>query len=282
MAGRALVSGQATGWVLRHGPCTTWAQSVGVERDRTAQAVLVAIADAANRDGQNAHPGLAAMIDASGYARSTVFRALDRLVALGYVVIDEQGGGRGMATVYSIPGVLDDDWLPRSETVPLRDPSPAANGPADDAKRSRSGSETVPSSAAAPLFPTGDATERSNARDVEPIAKSPDRFDEFWRAYPKHVAKKQARAQWATAIKRADPQVLIDAAARYAIEKPPGSPYTLDPHRWLRDERWNDEPAPRGRATGSRSERSRSNLDRWYREAKERERQEQLDDGGRT
>lgn len=118
--------------------------------------------------------------------------------------------------------------------------------------------------------------------DVEPITRSPDRFDEFWRAYPKHRGRKESHAQWVRAIKDTDPQTIIDGAARYAIEKPPGSPYTLDPVRWLRGERWNDEPEPRARASGSTSQRSSTNLDRWYREQKERERQQQQLDEGTT
>jgi hypothetical protein len=64
------MSGQATGWVLRNGP-----------RDRAMRAVLITIADAANRDGEHAHPGLDAMVDGSLYSEGHVRRTTTKLIA---------------------------------------------------------------------------------------------------------------------------------------------------------------------------------------------------------
>lgn len=70
------------------------------------RAVLFVIADAANRDGEHAHPGIAAIVDGSLYAKATVYDVLKRLEETGWIVVEEPGGGRGKATVYGIPGVL--------------------------------------------------------------------------------------------------------------------------------------------------------------------------------
>jgi len=89
------MSGEATGWVLREGP-----------PDRAMRLVLVAIADAANADGQHAHPGNAAICRATLYSPAHVRRVLAQLKEDGWVHVEAyEHGGRGMATVYAIPGV---------------------------------------------------------------------------------------------------------------------------------------------------------------------------------
>jgi hypothetical protein len=73
---------------------------------------------------------------------------------------------------------------------------------------------------------------------------TPSRFEEFWIAYDRRGVKKQARDQWAKAVKKTSADLLITAAADYiawmkAEAKHPT--YTVHAHRWLRDERWTDE-----------------------------------------
>lgn len=100
------MSGQCTGWVLRHGPHPDDIDRTGRRygaRARALRAVLVAIADAANRDGEHAHPGTAGICDGSLYSRRQVQKLIGELVAEGWLVIEEQGGGRGLATVYAVP-----------------------------------------------------------------------------------------------------------------------------------------------------------------------------------
>lgn len=75
-------------------------------------------------------------------------------------------------------------------------------------------------------------------------------FDEFRAAYPANrrgTEVKQARAQFAAAVKKVgDPQVIIAAAAKYATHcKVQGTEpkYVKSMWRWLRDERYMDEYA---------------------------------------
>jgi hypothetical protein len=91
------VSGQATGWVLRHGP-----------RDRALRLVLIAIADAANRDGENSQPGQDAVVEASLYSPGHVRRAIARLVEEGWLEVQEHAAP-GRATTYRIPGVAEEN-----------------------------------------------------------------------------------------------------------------------------------------------------------------------------
>lgn len=144
------MSGQATGWVLRHGP-----------KIRAQRYVLMTIADAANRDGEHAHPGIAAMVEGSLYSRARVLGVVAELLAEGWVEVEEEGGGRGRATVYRIPGVADGG--PRKG--PVGGPPDDANGPTTVEKGSNLERETVQSPGSAPIYAT-DTTEEHNASSL--------------------------------------------------------------------------------------------------------------------
>lgn len=71
------------------------------------------------------------------------------------------------------------------------------------------------------------------------------RFDEFWRTYPRKVAKGAARRAWDKAVKVAKPEQIIMAlqmqvAAGLGKERM----YTPYPATWLNGERWEDEILP--------------------------------------
>lgn len=102
------MSGQATGWVLRNGPHPDLADRTGKKygaRARGMRAVLIAVADASNQDGEHAHPGIKNVCIGSLYGRRQATKILGELVADGWLVVEAEGGGAGMATVYAIPGV---------------------------------------------------------------------------------------------------------------------------------------------------------------------------------
>lgn len=70
------------------------------------------------------------------------------------------------------------------------------------------------------------------------------RFDEFWTAFPKRVAKQAARRKWETLIRRGvDPDAIIHGAKRYAEEVRGSEPqFIKQPDGWLNAGRWEDEP----------------------------------------
>lgn len=74
----------------------------------------------------------------------------------------------------------------------------------------------------------------------------PDRFQEFWRAYPRRVGKGTARKAWAKALKNgADAGVMIAAAKQFAVwKKHTEARWIPHPATWLNAERWDDEPDP--------------------------------------
>jgi len=103
--------------------------------------------------------------------------------------------------------------------------------------------------------------------DIEPAAFDDDRddaaidaadtfdaldpFDEFWRSYPRKVAKGAARKAFAAALKKTDAATLIAGAARYGGATAQTEPrFIKHPASWLNGECWNDEPErPRGPLT---------------------------------
>jgi hypothetical protein len=93
---------------------------------------------------------------------------------------------------------------------------------------------------ALPLFAEGD--------QPQPSAKATEKFIEetfkrFYAAYPRKTAPDRARKAWAAAIKKADPSVIIVAAAAYAKTRIGEDPkFTPLPATWLNDGRWKDQP----------------------------------------
>lgn len=70
-------------------------------------------------------------------------------------------------------------------------------------------------------------------------------FEEFYRAYPRHVGKGAARKAYATAIKKISAGELLTAAGRFAADVTGKDPkFIPHPATWLNGERWGDDPAP--------------------------------------
>lgn len=113
------MSGQCTGWVLKNGP-----------RNRAMRAVLITIADAANSNGEHAHPGIEAMCEGSLYSRTHVKAIVKRLVEQGWLKVESgEKGGRGIATVLS---VLMEERVQLA--TPLEDTAEPGRGHSEDVK----------------------------------------------------------------------------------------------------------------------------------------------------
>jgi hypothetical protein len=83
-------------------------------------------------------------------------------------------------------------------------------------------------------------------------ASESDRFDEFWDAYPKHVAKQAARRRWDIIVKNGtDPGDIIAGAKSYADQvRGAERQFVKQPDGWLLAGRWQDEPPPAVQPTG--------------------------------
>jgi hypothetical protein len=76
-----------------------WEHSRAKGSDRL---VLLAIADNANDDGGNAFPGHPELMRKTLLPRSSVYDCIERLMQLGELERDQEGGGRGKRTVYRV------------------------------------------------------------------------------------------------------------------------------------------------------------------------------------
>lgn len=96
---------------------------------------------------------------------------------------------------------------------------------------------------------SADADEGAPPRSKKPKRKprvTPERFDDFWRVYPKRVGKIAAEKAFANAV--ADgiaPDRLIAGAYLYAMEHKFTEPeFIKHPATWLNAGCWDDEPDP--------------------------------------
>ena len=71
-----------------------------------------------------------------------------------------------------------------------------------------------------------------------------DRFTEFWGTVPRKVGKGAARRAWKKAVKKVDPQVIIEGMRRYRDDPNRADEFTAHPSSWLNAERWDDDPLP--------------------------------------
>jgi hypothetical protein len=123
------MSWQATAWVLNDGPRREDLDREGKaygSRARGLRLVLLVIADAANKDGKHAHPGVAAIVEGSLYGRSQALALVADLIAEGWLVVEEEGKGRGHATVYGLimdrRGKVQPSDTPAEGKGPIREP----------------------------------------------------------------------------------------------------------------------------------------------------------------
>lgn len=94
-----------------------------------------------------------------------------------------------------------------------------------------------------------------------------DQFDDFWRAYPRRVAKGAARLAFAKALRKTTLETMLKALESYIRHKPEQIDY-CHPATWLNAERWEDEwetPETVKAAPVVRTARSLDELKAFYR-----------------
>lgn len=226
--------------------CQTWvyehSEATGNER-----LVLLAIADEADDDGTNGHPGIDRIAHKARVNKRTTMRCIDRLEAAGRLVVHRpEVKGRGHFNTYVVV---------MAEGVKGGTLAPAP--PEKGREKARNGAQpylagTRPTD---PLTPS--ATETPTRAD--PLAG----FEQFWSTYPRKVAKGTARTAWPAAVKAAGgPEPILAGVARFAAD--PNLPRGADeqqfiphPSTWLRSERWGDPPLPQRNGRGPRPGPSR-------------------------
>jgi hypothetical protein len=71
-------------------------------------------------------------------------------------------------------------------------------------------------------------------------------FEDFWRAYPRRVARGAAEKAWTKATKMERPSVIVTAAEQYRDDTTRKPEFTAHPATWLNGKRWLDEIESKG------------------------------------
>lgn len=143
---------------------------------------------------------------------------------------------------WSVAGKLLSDRAVDPTSIPSRNPSAKA-----------SGNPSVMGSGMAYPMGSGNGSHipQPSSRNQQPSSlipapvAEPTGFDEFWAAYPKRADKGHARTAWAKAVRKADVEVIVEGARRFAND-----PHLPEPKfiplaaTWLNGERWSDDPLP--------------------------------------
>lgn len=258
------MSGQATGWVGLYGPHPDHIDRHGNPyggRARGLRMVLLAVADAANREGRHAHPGVENVAGFSLYSQGQCRRLLGELVEEGWLVITEGGqGGRGKATVYDL--VMDPAENRHLETRASCASSDEPAGGETRAPRTEtraSEAETRASGCATNGTSNGLATNQppstppaDDEQQTSPPAECDHRgrcehFEDFWQRYPRRVGVGDAIKAYRRATNHATTEQILDGLARsmQAWRSEQRSPRFLPyPATWLNQQRWLDEDQP--------------------------------------
>src|SRR5699024_7918787 len=121
-----------------------------------------------------------------------------------------------------------------AQPAPTRQPPGAQRAPVDEGEGEGEGEGAYTSNP--PELPTIAPVHPEASADAS------DRFEEFWKAYPKRSKanpKKPAREKFERITKTVDPQILIDAAKAYAKSEEGNDPkFIAQTQTWLNQERW--------------------------------------------
>lgn len=177
----------------------------------------LALADFANDEG-TCFPSQKTLALKARTTEAWVSASVKQMVRDGLLEIVERGSGRGHRTVYRL----------RKGTTQL--------GDSEKGETEKGESESAQT-------PNVDDALSSYRNRQEPSKNLCDGFDEFWKKYPRKVAKVAARNVWISVMKRPDAPTLeklltaVDRYAKQGLEMK----YVAHPATWLRQGRWDDE-----------------------------------------
>lgn len=114
------------------------------------------------------------------------------------------------------------------------------------------------------LCADGKIPELFSADETPQQDRTTDAFERFWKVYPKKAAKPAALKAWQKQIKAGhDPEIIIDAAARYAQSDNVSRGFVKHAQGWLNDQRWNDDDLPQPSKPMTLEERARRLGPQW-------------------
>lgn len=246
-----------------------WAMSKAPLKRNAAQCrnrlVLVALADRYNDDTRVCWPSIKTISNEIGVSERTVIKAIKELESFGLI---KRGAPHWVSHIRADrrPTVwtLNLNMVKPAETVePDNHVTEALARGEDGFTSSDSRGEDVFIQRGEDVFRHGVKTCSDKPKEnpkPEPKTNNDhpadDRFTEFWESVPRKVGKGAARKAWAKAVKKADPQIIIEGMRRYRDDPNRSDEFTAHPSTWLNAERWEDDPLPArggGRNSGESS-----------------------------
>jgi hypothetical protein len=226
--------------------------------------VLLVIADHASDDGTEAWPSQATIAAKASISIRTVQRAVNSLVAAGYLWMEKGAGGSANCR---------EDRRPHRYTINIK----RLRGDTESTREERGDIEAI--NGATLATPTGRLSRPMN-HPIKPSNETPE-FDLFWKYYPIKVGKAAALKAWLKAIKIESADEILAGAIRYADDPNRHPSFTAHAATWLNAQRWNDSLLPPRVLTPeerrekelveskAKSEKDRQETLRWQKEREE-------------
>lgn len=231
-------------------------------RDRL---VLITLGDMAKDATMQCWPSIKHLCGVTGYSERAVQAAVAALVSKGLITAQDRTGTSNLYTVRpdreggansaGVAGGAKSAPLPKTAGVRL---AKTMSSPADSAPKPRvptskgnyPSSQTLPTlspSAAQPTLPLmrvirgEEGRKTATVQNAQQASARPEaEFDAFWRAYPKKVAKDDARRAYAKARKKVDASTILAVVRGYRWN--PDPQFVPYPASWLDKGHWQDEP----------------------------------------
>lgn len=224
---------EALSMVLNH------SQSIGSQK-----VVLLGIANHLGPDAtEGAWPSQKRLADYSNMSERGVQKCIDKLVSSGELKVEVAAGhsrnqykpNRYWITIECPPDCDRSMSHRRGEQEYLEGRTPVP--PGSNAGTVRGEQEFVQTV----IEPEEEPKENRHSKTV--LKKSSD-FDQWWADYPRKEGKGAARKEFDKALKKISLDVLIASAQSYRDDPNREPRFTVQPARWLREERWEDGSLP--------------------------------------
>lgn len=262
------MSHAAVTWVLEH------SKSVGTDK-----VLMLSIAHHMNSKTGTAWPAMETLALHAGVHERSAQRALRRLEEAGELTVSLRSGGsrdgRYRTNVYAFPRMVAEASNPSTEVAsmppldenrevalapPLNQAEVASMPPLEGSR----GGVWVPAEVAS-MPPEQEENKENTSRAMPSVQDDPvnlldarrerleREFEEFWSAYPRHDARKNAFKAWAklTQSKRDAAMDAVDRYARQVRRNRTEKRFIPYGATWLNGERWDD--VPKSIASGPRT-----------------------------
>lgn len=211
----------------------------------TAFRLYAVLARYADNVTHQAFPSLETLAERLGCGEKTVRRAIDDLVE--HRAITKDNRGRYHSNLYTVMTVNPTRTKMSSRSDMTEEGSKMSDEGTKMTQRVDTDDQVTITTQLEPL-------------ERKPLnSKNESEFNEWWASYPRKEGKGAAKKEFDKALKKVSLDVLVGAAESYRNDPNREPKFTVQPARWLREERWDDGPLPLNRSL-TNSERNIQNF----------------------